>query len=271
MIVTLTLSPGALPGLVAGIDRLGHQTVEAPLLHFRPPESWTELDHAIERIEQYPLLGLTSPRASMALARRLEAAGQLRLPDTTHVWAVGPTTAAPLAAFATVRTPVAPNGGDGLADAIVAAAEQGPMLYPCGEDARPEFPARLRARGHRVDRIVVYRTVLASPEHTAGVLRDTDVVVIGSHRVLTRAAGITVGRRRPALVCLGQATAATARSLGWEPAAVAETPNAAGALAAVATLSDDCGSSAREADAVLSGRQSYRITQHQLRIEGGHL
>lgn len=236
MIVTLTLSPGSLPGLVAGIDRLGHQPVEAPLLHFKPPESWVELDRAIARIEQYPLLGLTSPRASLALARRLEAAGQLRLPDSVQVWAIGPTTAAPLAAFATVRVPAVPSGGEGLAEAVLAAGERGRLLYPCGEDARPEFPARLRAAGFLVDRIVVYRTTLASPEQMVSVLRNTDAVLIGSHRVLTRAAEMTAGRRRPALVCLGQATAATARALGWEPAAVSETPNTAGALAAVASL-----------------------------------
>jgi len=236
MIVTLTLSPGSLPGLVAGIDRLGHQAVEAPLLYFRPPEHWGELDRAIGRIAQYPLLGLTSPRASLALARRLEAAGQLRLPESVRVWAIGPTTAAPLAAFATVRAPAVSSGGEELADAIIAAGERGPVLYPCGEDARPEFPARLRAAGHKIEQIVVYRTTLASPEQTVSVLRDTDAVLIGSHRVLTRAAEMTAGRRRPALICLGQATAATARSLGWEPAAVAEAPDAAGALAAVASL-----------------------------------
>jgi uroporphyrinogen III methyltransferase/synthase len=236
MIVTITLSPGSLPGLVAGIERLGHQAVEAPLLHFKPPESWAELDKAIERIGNYPLLGLTSPRASLALARRLETAGLSRLPDAMHVWAVGPTTATPLAAFATVRAPAVSSGGEGLAEAIIAAEEHGPMLYPCGADARPEFPDRLRAAGIRVDRIVVYRTALASPEQMRSVLQNSDAIVIGSHLVLARAAEVTAGRRRPALVCLGQATAATARSLGWEPAAVSEAPNTAGALAAIASL-----------------------------------
>jgi uroporphyrinogen III methyltransferase / synthase len=236
MIVTITLSPGSLPGLIPGLQKLGHEPVESPLLYFRPPESWAELGRAIARIEEYPLLGLTSPRASMALARRLEAVGQLRLPDTMRVFAIGPTTAAPLAAFATVNAPAVSMGGEGLAESIVAAGERGPLLYPCGADARPEFPARLRAAGIRVDQIVVYRTTLASPEQTVSVLRESDAVVIGSHLVLTRAAEVTSGRRRPALVCLGQATAATARSLGWEPAAVSESPNAAGALTAIASL-----------------------------------
>ncbi len=236
MNITITLSPGTLPGLVAGIDRLGHRAVEAPLLHFKPPERWGELDRAIERIEQYPLLGLTSPRASLALARRLEAAGVLHLPETVQAWAIGPTTATPLAAFASVHAPPVSLGGEGLAEAVIAAGGHGPVLYPCGSDARPEFPSRLRAAGYRVDPIVVYRTVLASPEQTASVLRETDAVVIGSHLVLTRAAELTTGRRRPALVCLGPATAATARALGWEPAAVSEAPTTAGALAALASL-----------------------------------
>ncbi|MEO8140946.1 MAG: uroporphyrinogen-III synthase, partial [Gemmatimonadota bacterium] len=195
-----------------------------------------DLDQAIGRIAQYPLLGLTSPRASMALARRLEALGQLQLPTSVEVWAVGPTTAAPLAGFAAVRIPGEPGGSEGLAAAIIAAGKGGPLLYPCGEEVRIEFASGLRGAGYRVDEIVVYRTVLASPEQTASVLRDSDIVLIGSHRVLTRAAELTAGRRRPALVCLGPATAQTARRLGWEPAAVAEAPNAAGALAAVASL-----------------------------------
>jgi uroporphyrinogen-III synthase len=236
MIVTLTLSPGSLPGLVAGLDRLGHHAVEAPLLHFRAPESWRALDEAIGRIRQYPVLGLTSPRASLALARRLEALGQLLLPTSVDVWAAGPTTAAPLAGFAALHIPGEPSGAERLAAAIIAAGRAGPVLYPCGEEVRVEFASGLRAAGYRVDEIVVYRTVLASPEQTASVLRDTDIVLIGSHRVLTRAAELTAGRRRPALVCLGPATAQTARRLGWEPAAVAEAPSAASALAAVASL-----------------------------------
>ncbi len=236
MIVTITLSPGSLPGLIPGIQKLGHEPVESPLLHFKAPESWAELDRAIARIEQYPELGLTSPRGSLALARRLEAAGQMHLPERMRVWAIGPTTAAPLAGFATVEAPAISMGGDGLADAIIASGARGPLLYPCGADARPEFPARLRAAGIRVDQIVVYRTTLASPEQTMSVLRQSDAVLIGSHLVLTRAAEVTAGRRRPALVCLGRATASTARSLGWEPAAVSEAPNAAGALAALASL-----------------------------------
>jgi uroporphyrinogen-III synthase len=236
MIVTVTLSPGSLPGLASGLGRLGHHAVEAPLLHFRGPDRWDELDAAIGNLHRYTALGLTSPRASLALARRLEALGYLELPTALRIWAVGAATAAPLAAYASARAPTTSRGAEGLASAMLGAGEAGPVLYPCAEEVRSEFATRLRGAGRRVDEVIVYRAVLASPEQVAQVLRDADIALIGSHRVLERAAETTRGRRRPALICLGPSTAATAAALGWTPAAIAPAATTEGALAAVATL-----------------------------------
>lgn len=236
MIVAVTLAPGALPGLAAGLDRLGHRVVDAPLLHFRPPERWTDLDTAIGGLHRYRAIALTSPRAAVALARRLEALGHLSLPSHLAVWAIGPATAAPLAGYATVRVAGTVGSADALRTAMLSAGEPGPVLYPCAEEVRSNFAQELREQGVRVDELIAYRAVLASEEQTARVLGEADVAIVGSHRVLERAAASTRSRRRPTLVCLGPATAATARRIGWPPGAVAEMPTTAGTLAAVAAL-----------------------------------
>jgi uroporphyrinogen-III synthase len=236
MIITTTLSPESLPGLAGVLKALGLTVRESPLLRFTRGRDWSELDAALSHCEQFTAVALSSPRAARVLRERLMALS----PNVAHslpvVWAVGPATAAELEGVAQVRIAAPGSDAQALATQMLDEGVTGPVLYPCGEDHRDELPNRLAARGVAVRPIVCYAGRLASDVEMADALAKTDLVLIGSHRVLTAVARIKPAGERPALICLGPSTARSARALGWEPAAVAGTPTVAGVSRAVRSL-----------------------------------
>lgn len=236
MIITSTLSRGSLPGLAGALRALDLSVLEKSLLRFTPVGDWTELDAALTQREQFSAVVLSSPRAARAVRERLRALPPHVTRGLPPLWAVGPATAAVLAGVATVRIPSLGSDARSLTAQILEAGLDGPVLYPCGESHREELPSSLAARGVPVKAIVCYRAELASGELIAAVLAETDVVLIGSHRVLTAVADVRP-KERPHLLCLGPATARTARGLGWPPWAIAVTPTVAGVRQALQSVS----------------------------------
>lgn len=232
MIVTITLSNESLPGLAGGLERAGLVVRRKPLLHFTEPASWAPLDAALATSRRYGAIAFTSPRAAMSVTGRLGATGLTLGPDRPPVWAVGRSTAAALPPGVRVNLP-AKHAAEGLALALVAAGVCGPVLYPCGEERRPEIPAALSAAGIQVEEVVCYAVELADRDTTAEALRETDLIIVASHRVLRSIAEAGSTADRPALICLGESTARTARAVGWEPAGVAVAPTVPRVIEAV--------------------------------------
>ena len=235
--IVLTASAGAFSGLADALREIPVTVVERPLVSFRPPPDWSQLDAALMQRSRYGSLALTSPRASAAVLERVRVGG-IAWGETISppVWTVGESTTAALqGALGPTRGVGAPvdteaSGAERLAYAMVAASAAGPVLFPCGERHRDELPTILRGNGIEVEEVVCYRAVLASRSQVWASVAGSTMLVVASPSVVELLAELCSPPQRPLLVAIGATTAASARAAGWHPAAVASTPST-GALA----------------------------------------
>jgi uroporphyrinogen-III synthase len=241
--VVLTASAGSFAGLGTKLDRERFTVEEHPLISFGPPESWIPLDSALTELASFGSVAFTSPRAARAVAERARDLG-VSWPRGTKpgIWAVGAGTRAALGDLGTgVRVPEGNANGDPgsaavLARAMVTSAAAAPVLFPCGENRRDELPKILRDHGLDVREVVCYRSVLASAFQAGKALARGRVVVVASPSVMQLLAAASHPAQRPRLVAVGPTTAASARALGWLPAAVAQEPSTEGVAAAIKSL-----------------------------------
>jgi uroporphyrinogen III methyltransferase/synthase len=214
--------------------------VVASAIAIAPPATWTTADAALRRVETYDSVAFTSANAVHALVDRADAIGVAR--DAIRgrrLAAVGRATAA--AVGAALRTPdLVPTTptAESLARELVD-VENSHVLFPRGDLAGDALPAGLRQRGALVDEVVVYRTVPG--EGVAAVVADVragtvDALLFTSASavrfVAEALAGTFAGAEgaegarghpiRPAVMCIGPATADAARAAGFEPVVVAE-------------------------------------------------
>lgn len=215
----------------ARVRALGGEPLLAPAIAIGAPATWAAADAALRDVARYEMIAFTSANAVRALVERSDALGleRARL-GAARLAAVGPATAAALAAA--VRPPdlvAETHVAEALAE-VIAATGAARVLFPHGDIARDALPAGLRARGAAVDDVVVYRTVPGE-----GVAAIVEVLREGSADALLFAsasavrfvadalgrAGAAARAGRPAIFCLGPVTAAAARRAGLEPAAVA--------------------------------------------------
>jgi uroporphyrinogen III methyltransferase/synthase len=73
--------------------------------------------------------------------------------------AVGAATGEALASRGAVADLIAGGSAESILERLPADLAGRAVLLPCGEDASPDLPERLRSRGARVNRVVVYRKV----------------------------------------------------------------------------------------------------------------
>jgi uroporphyrinogen-III synthase len=212
-----------------------------PLMTFAPPLDWAPVDAAARDLSVFGAVAFTSPRSARAFVGRvgsLDAATRERI----SVWAAGAGTAQALGqALGAVRRPDDRAGGKhgaarALAEAMVAEAVRGPVLFPCGDIRRDELPGRLRDDGIEVVEVVVYRSVLAGEVDARRAAERAQVLVVASPSVADLLARACPPGVRPALLAVGPTTAAAARASGWPPAGVADKPTAEGLVAGVRTL-----------------------------------
>jgi uroporphyrinogen III methyltransferase/synthase len=232
--------------LVARLRELGAEPLECPAITIVPPASYAPLNAAISQIAQYNWIIFTSVNGVAAFLERLRNQGHT--PDVlrhAHVGAIGPATAAALAA-ADLPPHFVPDTY--VAEAVVAqigdvAGKR--ILLPRADLARTALADGLGERGALVDEVTAYRTMPA-PE----LAQVTDLLRAGTVDALTFTSSSTVryflagleaaskpvaellrGPQRPAVVCIGPITAATAREQGLAVDAVAEEYTTTGLIA----------------------------------------
>jgi uroporphyrinogen-III synthase len=238
----LTASAGTFPGLAAALGDTAVTLEARPLLSFEPPIDWGPLDAALEQRHRYQALALTSPRASQAVAERIEATRTTWDTVAPVVWVVGSATEEALRGrTGRVRKPATPPQPDesaaaSLARAMLNAQVGSPVLFPCGDRRRDELPELLQSHGIQVEEVVCYRSVLASREQARAALAGSTVLVVASPRVAALLAEACPGPSRPRLVAIGGATAVASRAAGWPPSAVATEPSTAALAAAITGL-----------------------------------
>jgi uroporphyrinogen-III synthase len=242
--VVITASAGAFSGLSEALTSLPVTVEEQPLVHFRPPVTWSELDAALTRLSNYGALAFTSPRAARAVLSRIRDTSAV-VPTASLrpvIWASGPATGAVLeAVLGAVMTPAAQDvgqygAGSAVARAMIEAGVAGPVLYPCGEVRREELPTELRRSGLQVDEVVCYRSVLADETEARAAAARATVIVVASPGVAQLLAQACHQTDRPDLLAVGPTTAAAAQASGWMPVAVAGEPSVDAIAEAVRTL-----------------------------------
>jgi uroporphyrinogen III methyltransferase/synthase len=239
--VVVTRAQAQASGLAARLTELGAEAIEAPAIRIEPRES-EELDRALEGIDRYALVCLTSPNGVRLLAEGLMRRGRdARALAGATVAALGPGTAAELARFG-IGADVVPERS--VAEALVESlrgvdVEGKPVLVARAAEARNVLPDALRERGAQVDVLALYRTVaepLDAAAREAALGADYATFTSASSvRFLAEAAGSLEG---PRLVSIGPATSAELRRLGAEPhvEAAEHTPDGL-----VAALLEDAG------------------------------
>jgi uroporphyrinogen III methyltransferase/synthase len=216
------------------LEEWGAEVIECPTIAIHPPDAWTPLDEAIDRIDAYGWVIFTSANGVRFFLMRLrERGGDLRRLHGVRVAAIGPATAAALL-DAGLRPDLVP--GEYRAEAILEAFDRDlrgvRVLMPRAAEAREALPAGLRARGARVDVVPAYRTVLVADQAEAAreLVRGggVDAVTFTSSSTVLGFAEMFPGEdlsvllKDVAVACIGPVTAETAGRFGLVPHVIPE-------------------------------------------------
>ena len=149
---------------------LGADVTQIALMKLGPPTDDVRFTEAREQSARgaYDWVLFTSAHGASRFLSALRDDGA-SLPSHTQVGCIGPATAKALVPFGIEPSLVASEShGEGLSSEVVLRlrGEGRRILLARAEVARPILPDSLRAAGHEVDDVGVYRSVLA-PERTA--------------------------------------------------------------------------------------------------------
>jgi uroporphyrinogen III methyltransferase/synthase len=228
--VLVTRSEEQAAPLVLALAALGAQARVVPMIRLEPPDDARALDAALEDLEGYDVLLLTSANAVRFLAERARARDTALAVRDLEVVCVGPRTAeaALREGLPVHRVPASRFDAEGvLAEVQAELAPRGRrFLLPRSDVARDTLPEGLREWGASVDAVTVYRNVPA--EVDAAALRAE--IVSGELDALTFTSPSTVRRfvdlldaparamaARCTVAAIGPITAAAARSAGLAP------------------------------------------------------
>ena len=234
--------------LAERLHRLGAHPLLHPAISIAPPTNMAPLDTAVAALASYQWLIFTSANGVRATFERMTLADIA--PAALHrlsVAAVGPATTVALAEYGLQPTLVpAQHSAEGLLAAFGNLAGQR-VLLPIADIARDTLAAGLRASGALVDVVTAYRTVPGPGGRTLLPLlheRAVDAVTFTSSSTvrflldgmcstgISRAVAGTL-LQTAALVCIGPATAITARTEGLGVTATAETYTTDGIIKAL--------------------------------------
>jgi uroporphyrinogen-III synthase len=216
-------------GLAARLRALGAEPIACPAIAIAPPADYAPLDAAIDRVDTYDRLIVTSANGVRALLGRMAELGYSIAPlRRLTIGAIGPATARALEQHG-LRAAFVPTAyvAEAILDEIGDVAGQR-ILLPRADIAREALAAGLRAKGALVDEIAAYRTVPGDGARSlvARLQRqEIDAVTFTSSSTVRylldglEAAGLERPAARAllqhaAIACIGPITAATAGEEG---------------------------------------------------------
>lgn len=230
-----------------GLRALGAEPVEVPVLEIVAPESYAPLDDAIQHLDRYDWLILTSSNTLQAVsARGVRFGVNPANAEGLKVAAVGSATAEAARHYG-FHVAVVPEAyvAESLVSAVGDLAHGKRVLLPRAAVARDVIPDALRVAGALVDVVEAYRNVMpnAAPEQLRQAVADgLDAATFTSSSSVThlaeaaRAAGIAWPLAGVPAVSIGPITSQTLRELGWLPAAEADPSDISGLIAAVVSV-----------------------------------
>ncbi len=239
--VVVTRARAQASGLAAALSALGARVIEMPVIRIVPRPVEDELAGAVERIDEYALVCLTSPNGAALLLEALRARGRdARALAGVTMAAIGPGTAAELERGGIVADVVPERSiAEALVESLAAVPVEGRrVLVARASEARDVLPEALERRGAEVDVVALYDTV-AEPltADASRHAREADYVTFTSSSTVRHfvAALDQNGSGPPAarLVSIGPITSGTARELGLEVAVEAERHDVEGLVEAL--------------------------------------
>ena len=211
------------------LSLLGAQCIEFPTIEIVPPESWADLDRAIQALEGYQWLVFTSVNGVEYFMERLRYLGKdMRDLKGIKIGAIGPKTAGMWHGLG-ITPDLMPD--EYRAEAFVELfKKQGvkgaKILIPRAVRAREILPDQLRKMGADVDVVHAYRTI--NPDHNAALVKEMlqktsiDMVTFTSSSTVTNFVKMFEGQgdtfqewmAQVAVACIGPITAKTAQENG---------------------------------------------------------
>lgn len=233
--IVITRARKQAENLARAIEQLGGEVIEFPTIEICPPESFAELDDAIDKLDGYDWVIFTSVNSVEPFLQRLKIKGKTADALSAHkIGAIGAETAKRLEA-ARICASLVPERyqAEGILAAISPEEIRGKrVLIPRAAEAREVLPATLRNWGAVVDVIVAYRTELPCVDvrPLAGLLaeRKIDVITFTSSSTVRNFVRLFGDRRLGEIVngstiaCIGPITAATVEDLGGRVDIVAD-------------------------------------------------
>lgn len=220
--------------------------VVLPLVSFAEPEDFAPLDRAIEEVQEFDWVILTSAQTVRALVQR---AGELqksfaRTEGRLRVACVGPVTAeAARNAKLSVEYVAVTHSGVGLANELGVKLHGAKVLLPRSDRANPDLPAALKRHGAQVTEVIAYRTVRQSESDQDSVKKivagGADAILFFSPSAvqhfaeLVGAEKLRTIRDRLAITAVGPVTAKALREAGVERIVVAVDTTAASVIDAL--------------------------------------
>jgi len=214
--------------LVSNLSALGAECLEFPTIRVVPPQDWAPLDSAIDRIDTYDWLVLTSVNGVSFFFDRLYESGQdVRALKDIRTATIGPATAKRLRDFG-LNSDIVPQTF--RAESIIEAFKDEDMgakrvLLPRAKEARPILPVEVRKMGATVDEVPAYQTELVrdNVDELIGLLEKGAIDIVtftSSSTVRNFKAGLPPERFEPLMggvrtASIGPITSDTARELGF--------------------------------------------------------
>jgi uroporphyrinogen III methyltransferase/synthase len=160
--IVITRAAAQSEAIARELTASGAIAVVLPLVAFAAPQDFGPLDKALEQINHFDWLILTSAQAVRALAERaFEVQGILVRPGSgLRVACVGPVTAeAARNANLPLEYVASTHSGVALANELGSRLQNTRVLLPRSDRANPDLPAALKRHGAQVTEVIAYCTL----------------------------------------------------------------------------------------------------------------
>ena len=234
--------------LATRLQELGATAVHIEVVVIVPPENPGALSDTLCRLDEYDWIAFASASGVRAVGAHDAARQLLARHEGPRVAAVGVATARSAEALGW-RVEVIPSNASGASlghELPIHAAEN--VLLPRAEGGLPALAAALRARGAKVTEVIAYRTIgnpNVGPAFSSLQTNRADAITFTSPSTVTQFmiaaahAGYNPVRAQQHegldVVCIGETTAASARSSGLAVSEVARTQSEQGLIEALST------------------------------------
>lgn len=208
------------------LEREGAQVIHFPAIKIVPPQDWSSLDAALNKLNAYDWLIFTSANGVQYFFERLaELNKDIRELKGVKICCIGPATAGQVKKMR-IGVDLVPEQyvSEGILESFAARNLQGQkILIPRAAEARDVLPAGLEKMGAVVDVVTAYETVNSGKkkEELQALLNDNlvDVITFTSSSTVTNFLEIMgkdfICPPRVKIACIGPVTEETARKAGF--------------------------------------------------------